>query len=839
MLKAFRIFSAAFLLFAFTAGFAGQPQQAPAASAPLAFEINRGQTAPQVQYLARSREGVVFLTSEGLTVSLPHKGSFRLLFANASSSPSILAEQPLASHSNYLNHAPGKSVSNVGHFSSIIYRSIYPGIDVRFYARGQHLEHDFLIGTGADPEQIELRMEGIDHATITSSGAVELSLGKTKLYESAPIAWQEAKGVRRPIHAEWKLLSSNRLGVSLSDYDHTIPLTIDPVLAYSTHLGGTTSIEDLDSNLTGPADTFIEHIAMDGAGNVYVAGSTSATDFPTTAGAFDRTFNIQEVFHEGATSQSGFVSKFDKTGRILIYSTYFDANVSQMTVDASGHVYVAEDSQDAFPGPNPGFDSGFFIDKLSPDGSKLLFAETFAASPATCATFTDSSPRGIAADNSGNLWVTGITSNPCFPITPGVVEPTLSANNSASFLIKLNTNVSPAASLVYATYVGSASSAFTSALTVDSSGNAYVAGFALPTYPHSHTFGAGQPAFFVTKFNPTASARIFSTFILGISDSIAGIALDPSRNVYIAGATNEPGFPTTPSAFKRTLTGRNCAGPGTAPCQDGFVTKLNATGSALSYSTLLGGAAIDVINGLRVNSAGMAFVTGSTASADYPVSSNGFGKHTPAGGSDAFVTALNPNGQSLYYSALLGGSSAQNPSFGNTIFVDPAWNAWVGGTTGAADFPVTPDAFQPGRKGTFDGFISKIVIAGNLRATMTADKTAAVKNSTVTFFAQVTNLGPDGSDNVVLLDPIPAGYSFIKIFSNSVTSCAVPAVGATTGTVNCKRTRLEKGQTMFVNIYLKAIGASGSVHANKITTSAQTQDLTPANNSASVNVSVK
>lgn len=109
----------------------------------------------------------------------------------------------------------------------------------------------------------------------------------------------------------------------------------------------------------------------------------------------------------------------------------------------------------------------------------------------------------------------------------------------------------------------------------------------------------------------------------------------------------------------------------------------------------------------------------------------------------------------------------------------------------------------------------------------------------MTFFAQVTNLGPDGSDNVVLTDPIPSGYSFIKVFSNSVTSCSTPAVGATTGTITCKRTRLEKGQTVFLNVYLKAIGASGSSHANKLTASAQTQDLAPANNSATVTVSVK
>ena len=418
------------------------------------------------------------------------------------------------------------------------------------------------------------------------------------------------------------------------------------------------------------------------------------------------------------------------------------------------------------------------------------------------------------------------------------MEPTLATNNIAGFLAKLDTNKSGSASIMYVTYIGSSSQARPTALTVDSSGNAYVGGIADNTYPHSHSFGSG-PAYFVTKFNPTASARVFSTLLLGVDGLASGIALDPSRNVYVAGSTDSPGFPTTPGTFKTSLTGPNCAGPGTAACPDGFVTKFNATGSALIYSTLLGGAAPETTNGLRVNSAGMAFVTGATASQDFPVTANGFGTPAPVGGNDAFITALQPNGQSLYYSAVLGGNSAQNPSFGNAIFVDPAWNAWIGGTTGAADFPVTPNAFQPGRKGASDGFFAKVVIAGDLQTTMTANAPAVTRNSTVTFFARVTNLGPDGSDNVVLRDPIPSGYSFVKVFSNSVTSCSTPAVGSTTGTITCKRTRLEKGQTVFLNVYLKAIGAAGSSHANKITASAQTQDLKQGNNSASVSVAVK
>jgi hypothetical protein len=604
MLKALRIIPSLLLLLA-TAHTLFAQTVPPPVNAPLAFEINRGQTAPQVRYLSRSREGVVFLTSDGITIAVPHTGSFRLLFDNAAFAPVIIAEQPLAARSNYLSHDPEHSIASVENFAALRYQSAYPGIDVRFYGRGHHLEHDFLLAPGADVGEIALRLEGIDHAAVTLSGAVELTLGSHKLYESAPVAWQTVNGKRQPVQAEWKLLSDNRLGIDLGGYDHNLPLTIDPVLAYSTHLGGNTA-EDISLGQSFPADTRIEQVSLDAAGNVFVSGTTSAIDFPTTAGAFDRTFNVQAVFHGDEMSQSGFVSKFDKTGRVLLYSTFLHNDIPFMTVDSAGHAYTAEFANDANPGPNFGSDSGIFVDKLSPDGSTLVYEFIFGRSTSNatqCQTVSDSFPNGIAADNSGHVWITGSTSNPCIPTTPGVVEPTLATNNIAGFLAKLDTNKSGSASIVYVTYVGSSDQARPTALTVDSSGNAYVLGIADASYPHSHSFGSG-PAFFVTKFNPTASARVFSSLLLGVDGLSSGIALDPSRNVYVAGSTDSSGFPTTAGAFKRTLTGPNCAGPGTAACPDGFVTKLNATGSALVYSTLLGGAASENINGIKVNSAG-------------------------------------------------------------------------------------------------------------------------------------------------------------------------------------------------------------------------------------------
>src|SRR5262249_14869034 len=186
--------------------------------------------------LARSREGALFFTREGLTVSVPRVGAFRMLFENAAL-PAITPEQEMIARSNYLARPDAKSISNVENYGAIRYSGLYPGINVRFYSQGRHLEHDFVLAPGVDPARIVLRFEGLDHLGLTSAGNAELALGKLILTETSPVASQIINGARRAVSARWKLLSENRLGIELGDYDRSLPVTIDPVLVYSTHLG--------------------------------------------------------------------------------------------------------------------------------------------------------------------------------------------------------------------------------------------------------------------------------------------------------------------------------------------------------------------------------------------------------------------------------------------------------------------------------------------------------------------------------------------------------------------------------------------------------------------------
>ncbi len=798
---------------------------------PFSFEINHGQTAPQVRYLARSPEGVLFFTDQGVTVSVPRVGAFRMLFDGASA-PQIFAEQELAARSNYLTQKSGASITGVANYAALQYTNVYAGVDVRFYGQDRHLEHDFILSPGADLNQIALRFEGLDNVALAPSGNLDLKLGKIALRESAPIAWQEVNGTKKAVEAKWKILGDARVGITLGDYDRSQPVTIDPVLVYSTHLGGTTG-NDISTDSTFPADTSILNIGLDGQRNVYVTGTTSAADYPTTAGAFERGPSIQEVFHEDATTQSGFVSKFDPTGRILIYSTFLDVSVQAMAVDPAGHVYAAEANFIRDPGPNDGFDEGISVFKLSEDGSRLLFTTTqFAQSTSNapeCQTFSSSTPTDLAADNSGHLWMSGTTGNPCLPATPGAFETKIPDTTESGFVVKFDTNKTPATSVVYATYFGSGTA---DSIGIDSSGNAYVTGSTSTSFPHGASFGSGAGIVFVAKLNAAGSGLLFSTLLHG-GGGFPGVrlALDSAHNVYVAGLA-VAGFPTTAGAFRTGPIGTSCAG---APCKDSFVTKLSPGGGTLLYSTFLGGSGDDTISDINVNSAGMAFVAGSTSSTDFPTTASAFKKSIPAGVTNAFVTALQPDGKSLYYSTLLGGSKNTT---GAAIAVDPAWNAWVGGSTADSDFPVTANAFQPGLKGNSDGFFAKVVIAGDLQATLAPAAASVLHNSVVTFTASVTNLGPDGSDAVVLTDVIPSGFSFSGISGSTATSCTVPAVGATSGSVICHKTRLENGQSFGVKILLKAIAAAGSARVNKITTSARTQDLHTANNSAQSTVTV-
>ncbi|MBP2657446.1 MAG: hypothetical protein H6Q69_478 [Firmicutes bacterium] len=382
----------------------------------------------------------------------------------------------------------------------------------------------------------------------------------------------------------------------------------------------------------------------------------------------------------------------------LVYSTYLGGSDEDgsfgIAVDTSGNAYVTgSTSSPDFPTTPGAFQTtprgfgGAFITKLNPAGSALVYSTYLGDS--------SSNVKSIVIDTSGNAYVTGTTDSLNFPTTPGAFQPSRLGFIFDAFVTKLN----PAGSaLIYSTYLGGIlGSSSGNDITVDTSGNAYVTGTTgssrFPTTPGAFQIISGGT--FVTKFNPTGSALVYSTYLGGGIIIANGIAIDISGNAYVTGST-ESDFPTTPGAFQTSRKGS----------RDTFITKLNPAGSALIYSTYLGGSNYDFVNDIAIDPSGNAYVTGWTLSTDFPITPGAF-QTSPNGVEDGFVTKLNPTGSALVYSTYLGGG------YGNGIAVDTSGNAYVTGTTGSADFPITLSAFQTSLNGESDAFITKLNPAGS------------------------------------------------------------------------------------------------------------------------------
>lgn len=685
---------------------------------PLSFEANQGQTDPQVKFLARGRGYTLFLTSAGAVVSLKsahmaqggangvlkaREAVLRMKLAGAAAAPRVAGVEPLPGKSNYLRgNDPKRWHKNVAHYAGVKYEGVYPGVDLVFHGRQHQLEYDFELAPGADPRTIRLVFEGAEALRQDERGDLVLRTPAGEFRQHAPLIYQQIRGERRLLSGGYTLEATGQVGFQVAAYDPSKPLIIDPVLAFSSFLGGNNADEGAG-------------IALDSAGNAYVTGSTSSVNFPTSLGAYQSTCG-------GCPDESdAFVTKLDPRGSTLVFSTYLGGSDSDegiaVAVDSSG-VYVTGDtfSPDfpTTPGAfqtNPGGGTcgsppfpcpDAFLTKLDPSGSALVYSTYLGGSNSEFG-------HGIAVDSSGSAYVVGSTASNDFPTTPGAFQTTFGGGTCGrsaapcpdAFVTKFD---STGSMLVYSTYLGGSKADEALGIALDSSNNAYVTGFtASADFPT--TLGAFQtvlgggtcsdspcPDAFVTKLDPTGSTLVYSTYLGGDNqDAGAGIALDSSGNAYVTGDTNSSNFPKTPGAFQTSLGGGICGiPPDTAPCADAFITKLNSTGSGVVYSTFLGGNNEDEGNAIAVDAAGNTYVTGSTSSTNFPTLNAVQG--TFGGGlADAFVTKLNAAGSGLVYSTYFGGL---NNDEGAGIAVDASGNAYVTGNTNSANFRTTPEAFQ-------------------------------------------------------------------------------------------------------------------------------------------------
>jgi hypothetical protein len=681
---------------------------------PLSFELNAGQTDASVRFLSRGPGYAFFLTGNEAVLSLEKRSypqtktpglaglfdrprspktisppaAFRMGLAGANPNATVTGLDELPGKSNYfIGNDPAKWRTNVPTYAKVKYQNVYRGIDLVYYGNPQLLEYDFLVAPGADPNAISLDVAEIRASSdggrraplrIDANGDLAIQAGEDEVRLHKPVVYQTAKGsARHFVDGHYLLKGDSRVSFEVASYDPGKTLVIDPVLVYSTYLGG--SGFDQGSG-----------IAVDSSGNAYVTGYTESTNFPTV-------HPLQAVY---AGNGDAFVAKLNPSGSALVYSTYLGGSggdgASGIAVDSSGNAYVtggtestnfptAHSLQAAYAG-----NGDAFVAKLNPSGSVLVYSTYLGGSGGD-------GGYGIAVDSSGNAYVTGTTHSTNFP-TASPLQAVLHGGQDV-FVAKLN----PAGtSLIYSTYLGGTNpngSSFEggSGIAVDSSGSAYVTGSTdsldFPTAsPLQAVLGSYVNAF-VSKLNPAGSALVYSTYLGGSGgDQGSGIAVDSSGNAYVTGEASSTDFPTVkPLQASR-------AGGG-----DAFVSKLNPAGSALVYSTYLGGSGIDSGRGIAADAAGSAYIVGWTQSNDFPTVSPlpaAFG-----GNYDAFVAKLNPAGTALVYSTYLGGT---NYDQGNGITVDAAGNAYVTGYTQSDNFP-TANPLQAFFGGDFnDAFVSKI-----------------------------------------------------------------------------------------------------------------------------------
>ncbi len=547
----------------------------------LAFETNAGQAGQAVRFLARGRGMTLALTADAITVGLPTP--LRFTFPGANPDPAVRAEEPLPGVVNsFIGNDPARWQTGIPTSARVRYGDLYPGVDFVLYGTdGGGVEYDVIVAPGADPGTFALAIGGAtDVALDVATGDLVLATPTGEMRQRAPILYQRVDGERHAVTGGYALRGDGTVGFAVGAYDPTLPLVIDPTLSYSTFLGGT-------------GDDQGYGIAVDGHGSAYITGSTTSANFPTGPAAFQPAYG---------TYTDAFVTKLDASGA-RVYSTYlggtgFDTGYA-IAVDAGGDAYVAGNTYSYdFPTTagtrtRHAYDEAF-VTKLNAGGGQVY--STYLGGDGSEAA------HGIVADTSGNAYITGYTTSMNFPSTSGVSQPVYGGGSRDAFLTKLNGS----GGIVYSTFLGGTDQDEANALAVDAVGNAYITGYTYSAdFPvtNGSAFGGTIDAF-VTKVNSTGG-RVYSTYLGGSDeDRGTGIALDGNGNAYVTGDTYSTDFPLT---------------NGTAISGEGaFVTKLNTAG-ARAYSVALGGSGGDFAYAIAAGAGGSVYVTGYTSSTDLPV----------------------------------------------------------------------------------------------------------------------------------------------------------------------------------------------------------------------------
>ena len=663
---------------------AGVPRTREALAAlPLYFEANQGQWAPGVLFEARSGSYSVSLTRSGARVASAEGRRISVSFVNANRRPLVRGTDPLASHSNYFVGPRKNWRTGVPHFGRVRYQGVYPGIDVVYYGSPKHLEYDLVLQPGADPGRIAIAFGGATRLELTPEGDLAVETAGARFVQKRPYIYQGT----RQVDGRYRLLARNVAGIEVAAYDRSLPLTVDPVLVYSSLLGGQGADE-------------VTAVKIDPAGMIYAAGYVTTGSLASTDGTT-----------QNADSSDAFVAKIDPTaagGASIVYFSYLGGTkadvVTAMALDGSGNIYLTGTTYSSdYPTVGSAFQTSLgagterdaFVAKIQPGRGDLVYSSFLGGKDID-------EGHGIDVDRAGKIYVTGTTRSSDFPTTSSGYA-TQIWEQQDSFVAKIDPDASP--SLVYSTFLGGELSDDGRSIAVAPDGTVYVAGSTVSTlFPIEggnsyRTSLQGGVDIFLAHMDLTKSGTAsmpYSTYIGGSGlEEVRKIVVDAEGKVVLTGYTLSDDFPVTADALRPKPGGNG----------DAFVLRFDASAApdaAVLYGTYFGGSGGDVAQDVAVDAKGVVYIAGYTLSADLPVTPDTI-QPEYNNGVEAFVARLDLAARSTTFCTYLGKDGIHVAS---AVAVGPDGTMVAGGLTPRQDVYATDGAVQPTYSGGLsDGFV--------------------------------------------------------------------------------------------------------------------------------------
>jgi uncharacterized repeat protein (TIGR01451 family) len=722
-------------------------------SLPLAFAADAdAQGAPL--YRAGDLDGSLAFQKQGFTLGLAARENVAVDFLGANASPLIEMADPLPGRINRISGSSRRT--DIPTYGALVYRELYPGIDLRYEGTSGHLKGTYTLAPGADPALIRWRYSD-GSASLSAeivatpsngleAGDLQIVLGAERpaLIERAPVAWQEIDGTQIPVFAAYTLPDDGSIGFTIGDYNPAYPLIIDPVLVYGTYYGG--------SN-----DETVADITVAPDGSVYIVGTTQSNNLPLAN-------PLRSAPNQGLDV---FLFKLDATGKNLLYATYLGGSdyerAGGVGIDLAGNIYITGSTRsNDFPVENgyqmthaslPNSTTDAFVVKLNPAGNDLLYGTYYGG-------LGIDEAHGMVVTPLGEVYIAGYTEAFDFPTLNGLPSPACSSTDSSNaFVVHLNPAQTGATSRVYATKYGGCRGDAASDIALDEDGFIYIVGWTSSldlviqngfqaTPPHISDMGAG----FVAKLNPSGTAVLYSSYLNGSGTDILSAAAAVDGDLYVVGSTFSNDFPVTPGAFDTQRS-----------VWDGFATRIDTEkvgAASLVYSTYLGGSNSEDAYDVSVDSYGYAYVAGKTTSSSwFPLNSDSV-QPQPSGYWDSFLVVLNATGEWIRYGTYLAGTQDDSAT---AIVLDSERNVYVAGETRSIDF-IRKNPYQLTNRGGYDVFALRLeqpapMPTAQLILSIYPNQTI-YEGQTIQVTVNIHNDGPDAASDVVITSRLPAGLTF-------------------------------------------------------------------------------